>query len=113
MRFGQQQRELIAAETGEHIDLANVAAADLGQYQQRPIAHRMPIGIVDIFKPINIDQDQRQRTLQAPRAPDLQLRQFQEVTTVGRTSELIGVGLLLQRGLKSMALGNIDGITCQ
>lgn len=45
--FRQQQHELIDAQTGEYVDLANILLTDMGQYPQRLNPSLVPIRLIE------------------------------------------------------------------
>ena len=54
--IGQDQRELVAAESGNDVGFPRAAADDRAGFDQRATAGKMSMAIVDRFEAIQIDE---------------------------------------------------------
>ena len=61
----QEDRELLAAETGRNVVLAQLGAEDLGDALQDGVAGEMAVGVVDLAEQVEVGHDQRERPLEA------------------------------------------------
>ena len=59
--LGQQHGELVAAEPGDGVDLAQRAAQPLADLNQELVAVVVAEGVVDLLEPVQVEQQQRSR----------------------------------------------------
>ncbi len=55
-RIGKHQQEFLAAEAAEMVEIADVGENGDGECPEHFVAGRVPVGIVDAFEPVEIDQ---------------------------------------------------------
>ena len=66
---GQDQRELVAAEPGDHVGFARAPANHGGRLDQRLAARQVAVVVVDLLEAVEVEEQQRQRPAAArPRA---------------------------------------------
>ena len=95
-RLGKQDRELLAAETGRDVVVAQFGPEDLGDPLQHGVAGEMAVRVVDLAEQVEVGHDQRQRPLEALRAPELLRKRRGEVARVEEPRLRIDAGLRLQ-----------------
>ena len=95
-RLGQQDRELLAAEAGRDVVVAQLGAEDLGDPLQHRVAGEVAVRVVDLAEQVEVGHDQRQRPLEALRAPELLRERRGEVARVEEPGLRIDARLRLQ-----------------
>ena len=95
-RLRQEDRELLAAEAGRHVVVAQLLAEDLRDAAQDGVAGEVAVGVVDIAQQVEVGHDQRHRPLEALRPPELLLHHRGEVAGVVET----GLGVDSRLGLQ-------------
>ena len=109
---GQQQRELVAAQPGRKVDVAQARLDHVAELAQHDVAGHVRIGVVDLLEPVDVGHDEAETQLPGARAgaPVFQLlgerapvrepRQFvlerQPLETRTRLLEVLRTGM--QRG---------------
>ena len=63
-RLRQEDRELLAAEAGRHVEVAQLRAKDLCDPLQDGVACEVAVGVVDLAEQVEVGHDQRQRPLE-------------------------------------------------
>ena len=81
-RLRQEDRELLAAEPGRDVVVAQLGAEDLGDALQHRVAGEMAVGVVDLAQQVEVGHDQRHRPLEALRAAELLRQRRREVARV-------------------------------
>ncbi len=95
-RAGQQDRELVAAEPGDGVDLAHGARQAAADQHEQAVADVVAEGVVDLLEAVEVEQQQR-RTGAVP-LPHLLERlggALGEALAVGQAGERVGHGLAL------------------
>ena len=95
-RLRQQDRELLAAEAGRNVVVAQLGAEDLGDALQHRVAGEVAVGVVDLAQQVEVGHDQRQRPLEALCAAELLRQRRGEVARV----EEAGLGVDARLGLQ-------------
>ena len=92
----EQDREFVAAKPRDEVGLADRADHQLGKVDQRRIARRMAERIVEIFEPVDIDEQQR-RMLIVTLAPGNQhVELADQPTAVGNRHQRIVMRLAVE-----------------
>ena len=114
VEIGQQQAELVAAEAGERVRVADRAADALGDLDQQLVAGGVAERIVDLLEAVEVHQQDRQLGVVAPRVADRLADALAEQDPVGQPGErivqrlvLVELGLLDQLALGALALGDV------
>ncbi len=81
-RLRQEDRELLAAEAGRHVVVAQLLAEDLGDPLQDGVAGEVAVAVVDVAQQVEVGHDQRHRALEAAGARDLRGERRREVARV-------------------------------
>ena len=81
-RLREQDRELLAAEPGRHVVLAELLAEDLRDPGEDRVAGQVPVGVVDVAQQVEVGHDQRHRPLEAARPAELVAERGREVARV-------------------------------
>jgi hypothetical protein len=95
-RLGQQDAELLAAESGRDVVVAQEGAEDLRDPLQHRVAGEMPVRVVDLPEEIEVGHDQRQRPVETGRARQLLVQRLPEVTCVEEAGLRVDAGLGLE-----------------
>ena len=83
-QLGEDDRELVAADAGHRVVLADAVAEALRHLQQQLVAGRVAEGVVDGLEVIEVDEHHRQRLPAAARAIDAEREAVGEELPVGR-----------------------------
>ncbi len=92
--IAEQDRELLAAEPGRDVVLADGAGDRPGNGAQHLVADRMPVGVVQQLEPVDVDHEDADRVLRPP-PPGEQRAELVEVAPVREPRERIGRGARL------------------
>ena len=95
-RLGKQDRELLAAEPGRDVVVAQLRAEDLGDSLQHRVAGKVAVAVVDVAEQVEVGHDQRHRPLEPRRARDLGGERRGEVARVVEAGLRIDARLRLQ-----------------
>ena len=96
-RLRQQDRELLAAEAGRNVVVAELRAEDLRDPLQDGVAGEMAVGVVDVAQQVEVGHDQRQRPLEALARAQLVLERGREVARVEEAGLRVDARLGLER----------------
>jgi hypothetical protein len=90
VRVREQDREFFAAVSGGKVARTKHGIADRGPYTpQALVAGEMPVKIIEALEMIDVDHDQPEPGLVAPRAQMLLRKRFVECPAIGKTGETI------------------------
>ena len=105
-RVGQDDEELVAGVTNDGIAVANVAREYVGKGTEHSVSLLVAVVVVDALEVIEVDGDERGRSLAFLRPADLLFEGHEEVAGIGEAGELVG-----QRGLlgEPILVGVVDG----
>src|SRR5262249_60364300 len=78
-RVGQDQRELVAAETRHDVGFTRALPDDRAGLDQRAAAREVAMAIVDALEAVEVDEQQRQRTAAARRALGLAPQHLRQI----------------------------------
>ena len=92
----QQDRELLAAEAGRDVVVAQLGAEDLGDALQHRVAGEVAVGVVDLAQQVEVGHDQRQRPFEALRPSELLRERRGEVARVEEARLRVDARLRLQ-----------------
>jgi hypothetical protein len=95
---GQGDRKFFAATPAQDVRITQAVATGLGKGDQRLIAHRMAIGVVDLFKVVDIQPQKRQGPPHALGVVKLEAREMAEMAQIGHPGEGITGGEVFQLG---------------
>jgi hypothetical protein len=76
---GQEQHELVAAEAGRVVDVAHVAAQDLGELVEHEVAEGVFRAVVDLLEVVDVEEKEGERRAMAFGALELLPHQVPEV----------------------------------
>ena len=105
---GQDQRELVAADAGEHVAVAEDAAQCLADAREQLVAGCVPERVVDLLEPVEVEQQQRSGAPVPARPADLALELLLEAPAAEQPGQCVPVGDLLELQLEALALGDVD-----
>ena len=88
--------KLVATETGDRVALAQGVFKPMGRFQQNHVTNIVPQGVIDIFKPIQIDENQGQGALGSLGALDGLLETVVEQEAVRQAGQRIVMGQVIQ-----------------
>ena len=106
-RLGQQDRELVAAEAGEHVGLAQAAAQRVGDAHDQLVAGRVAERVVDRLEVVEVEHDRRALRAVALDVGDVALELALERAAVEQAGQRVVVGHVAQLGLVAAALGDV------
>ena len=92
----QEDRELLAAEAGRHVVVAQLLAEDLRDALQHGVTGKMAVAVVDVAQEVEVGHDQRHRALEATRARDLRGERRREVARVVEAGLRVDARLCLE-----------------
>ncbi len=95
-RLGKQDRELLAAEAGRDVVVAQLRAEDLRDPLQHRVAGKVSVAVVDVAEQVEVGHDQRHRPLEPRGAGDLCGERRREVARVVEAGLRVDAGLRLQ-----------------
>ena len=95
-RLGQEDRELLTAEAGRHVVVAQLRPEGLGDSLEHGVAGEVAVGVVDVAEEVEVSHDQRHRPLEPLRARKLLRQRRREVTGVEEAGLGVDARLLLQ-----------------
>ena len=95
----EQDRELVAAEAGHGVDLAQGGLEPLADLDQELVAVVVAEGVVDLLEPVQIDQSQRRRDQLAVGLAHRLAGPVVQQGPVGQPGEGVGQGLVLDAAL--------------
>lgn len=87
---GQDHRELLAADAGDHVELTLVLVQDAGRALERGIADVVAPAVVDLLEVVDVPDHHRDAALAAPGALELEVEQFAKATPVEQPRERVG-----------------------
>ena len=102
-----EHRELVAGEAADDRVLAQIPGQPLAQYLERPIAGRVAEGVVDLLEAVEIEVEQRERPLVAPRAGDGLLEQMLKLHAIRHLGEGVVARQIADAALRPLALGDV------
>ncbi len=105
--FGQQQRELVAAESRQRVAAAQTSLQSIGYRFQQPVAHRMTERVVDDLESIEIEEHHREATLVPLRLSDREAEAILQQRAVRQVRQQVVIGLKVDDLLCFFALGNV------
>ena len=79
IRLGEQHDELVAAEPGARVDLADARPHDVADELQRAVAVEVPEAVVDRFEVVEVDHQQAEAAARALAAVDLAIERGEQV----------------------------------
>ena len=97
-RAGQEDTELLPAEAGSQIVLAQLAPEDVRDTRQDGVAGQMAVGVVDLAQQVEVGHDHRERLAAALSATELVPEDGGEVAGVVQACLDVDAGLCLERG---------------
>ena len=89
-RAGEDYPELLAADARRQIGFAHAVADHTRGPAQDVVARLMAEAIVDLLEVVEVEEDERERRLEAQRARDLLLQYLYEAAAIGEIGELVG-----------------------
>ena len=105
-----QQTELVAAEAGHRVGLAQAPAEALGHDRQQPVAGGMAEPVVDRLEAVEIEDHHRDLALAPPRPGQRPLQPVLEQRPVGEAGQRVELGQARQAlGLPLAGQGMADG----
>ena len=107
MQIGQKCDELVATDPGHRVRFPKVAAQAVGDRLQQEVADFMPVVVVDRLEFVEIDEEQRDPCLFAPRARDLLRDAVLQQASIGQLRQRIVEGQLADGLFGAFALGDI------
>ena len=102
-----QDRELVAAEPRDRVDLAHAAAQPLRHLTQQLVAGRVAERVVDLLEAVEIDQQQREALAVAALARERVLDAVAQQHAVGETGERIVMRHVGDLVGAALALGDV------
>ena len=101
MRAGDEDGELVAAEAGDQVVLADDGVQPAGHLDQQLVAGLVPGDVVDGLEPVEVEH---QQAALLDRGRGHLLEQHR---AVGQRGEVVGVGHALELALAAAALGDV------
>ena len=92
----QQQRELVAAETGHRVGIAHPFAQQTGDVTQQDVARQVPAGVVHRLETVQVDVAEHMRAVAAAGAGDRVVEPPLELAAIDQAGEGIMRGLIRQ-----------------
>ena len=96
---GQQDRELVAAEPGDRVALADAFLQALGELHQQQVADVVAERVVDLLEAVEVEQQQRQRLAGARRGAQRLGQAVLEQQAVGQPGQRVVHRLMAQPAL--------------
>src|SRR5690606_32273947 len=89
-QFGAEDGEFLAAVARDDVDLAGAEGGKLGDLPQHEVASAVPVGVVAGAEMIDVEEQQRERTIVAAGAAELAVEGLVEITTVEHLRQTVG-----------------------
>ena len=105
--LGEQDRELVAAEPGEHVGLAQAAAQQLRDAHDQLVAGRVAERVVDRLEVVEVEHDRRALGPVAVDEGDVAFELAFERAPVEQPGERVVVGHVAQLGLVAAAVRDV------
>ena len=106
---GKTSDELLAAVTGDHVDLARHLSGRVGDHPQRDVAHLVPVRVVDVLEGIDVVEAKGQIVAVAVGALGLHFGRLEEMPPVVQSGERIGDRKPAET-LLAFPQGRLDGL---
>ena len=103
----EQHRELIAAEPGDRVGRPRALDEPLRSGLQQPVADVVPERVVHVLEVVEVDHQDRQSVLGAPRERDSVLDAIAEQAPVRKQRQRVVEGELAKLVLECLALGHV------
>ena len=104
--FRDDDREFVAAETRDRVDLAHASPQPVGHRAQERVAHRVAEGVVDFLEAVEVEAQDRERAA-APEMRDRLLDALAEHRPVGQSGEDVVAGHEGDAGIRLPALRHV------
>ncbi|WRL64266.1 hypothetical protein U6N30_32785 [Blastococcus brunescens] len=98
---GDQDGELVAAQAGDQVVLADDGVQSAGHLDQQLVAGLVPGDVVDRLEPVEVEDQQ------APEVGGRRVQLPEEQGAVGQAGEVVGVGHALELALAAAAGGDV------
>jgi hypothetical protein len=105
--LGEQHGELVAAQTGHHVAVAQAATQQVGHAHDELIARGVTQRVVDELEVVEIQGQESGRRAVAPRAGDLGFELLLEAPAVEQAGQRLAVDQALELGVVTLALGDV------
>ncbi len=102
-----EHRELVAGQPADHRVLVQISRQPFAQDLQRSIAGGVAEGVVDLFEPVQVQVQQRERALIAPRARDGLLQQMLELHAIRHFRERVVARQVADAAFGALALRDV------
>ncbi len=106
----QQDRELVAAEAGHQVALAQNARQPLRDLGEQPVAGRVPERVVDDLEVVEVDERDRNLTALSAAPLDRLAEPVHEDRAVRQVGEEVVLGAVFELGLGQLALRDVDAL---
>ena len=106
----QDHRELVAAQTGEHIGLPQAGAQLVGDPDEQLVAGVVAQGVVDRLEAVEVEDQQRAGGAVAAALGDLGLHRGRESAAVQQAGERVVVDEVAHAALGEALLGHVHGV---
>ncbi len=87
---GQQDAELVTAETSDEVGRTQTAREGLGEYREQLIAFPVPERVVDLLEVVEVEVAEGDGEPRAPHGADRERRSILERTPVGDSGQGVG-----------------------
>jgi hypothetical protein len=101
--------ELVARKAADDGVLAQAACETLAQNLQGTVAGSVAEGVVDFLEPVQVQIEQRERTLTAARARDRLLQQMLKLHAIRHLGQRVVSRQVADPALRTLALGDVAG----
>ncbi len=107
---GKEDSEFVAAETGNDVAGAHGAHEPFGDEFEGLVADVVAEGVVDDFKPVEVEEDDGQHFLAAPRLGEGDRQLVAQHDSVGQAGQRVVVGEVFYRLFVAFAFGDVDDL---
>ena len=102
-----KEGKFVAREASEHGVAGQFLVHALGEDLERPVARRVPEGVVDLLEMVEVEVDERELAARAARAGDRLLQRMLELQPVRDLGERVVAGEVADSPLGALALGDV------
>ena len=103
----EDQRELVAADPGHGVALAQGRAHPLADLLEHVVADPVAEGVVDLLELVEVDQDDREQAAVAPAARHRLAQAVLEQEPVGQAGQRVVLGEMQHAGFGPLAFGDV------
>src|SRR6267143_1147207 len=106
--LGENQRELVPSDPGHGVALADAAAESRGDRLQEGVSYRMASRVVDDFKAVEVEEQERKQFPLATRPGQTLAQPIESQQPVGEARQAVVQGHVADVELRALSLGGME-----